>query len=252
MLRGIDISYWNRDIDLERVNDLNDLDFNIMKATESVSDVDSQCDRFYQIAKRQGVKRGVYHLITSAARGKTQADYFLKHIEGYVHDAMLILDVEGTSSYYTRDVSTAVEFCERIISKTSVVPVVYMNMSTLDAEDWKPVVDLGCDLWIANYWFGSRRVDWSDMDPSEHMASPDEFPYAALWQFTETGKVSGYDGNLDLDLAFMTRDAWDLYANPKGGSHEENGEGSETVTDATDTGTSLIGKTLTVRIESVG
>ena len=122
MLRGIDISYWNRDIDLERVNDLNDLDFNIMKATESVNDVDSQCDRFYQIAKRQGVKRAVYHLLTSAARGKTQADYFLKHIEGYVHDAMLILDIEGTSSYYTRDVSTSVEFCERIISTSGSSP----------------------------------------------------------------------------------------------------------------------------------
>lgn len=247
-LRGIDISYWNRDIDLTRVIDLNDLDFCIMKATESVNDVDSWCDSFYQIAKRKNVKRGVYHILTSAARGRTQADYFLEHIEGYVHDAMLILDIEGTSSYYTRDVSTALEFCKRVISETGVTPVVYMNMATLDAEDWKPVVDLGCDLWIANYWFGDKRVDWSDMDPSLHMASPDEFPYAALWQFTETGKVQGYDGNLDLDLAFMTLDAWDLYANPEGGAQDESDE------DETETGPGLdlIGKTLTVRIESVG
>lgn len=249
-LRGIDISYWNRDIDLSRVIELNDLDFCIMKATESVNDIDSYCDSFYQIAKRKNVKRGVYHLLTSAARGSTQADYFLKHIEGYVHDSMLILDIEGTSSYYTRDVSTAVEFCERIISKTGVKPIIYMNMAALDAEDWKPLVDLGCDLWIANYWFGSKRVDWSDMDPSSHMASPDEFPYAALWQFTDTGKVQGYDGNLDLDFAFMTRDAWDLYANPKGGAHDESDEDeSDTVTD---TGSDLIGKTVTVRIESIG
>lgn len=253
MLRGIDISYWNRDINLERVIDLNELDFCIMKATESVNDVDSWCDSFYQIAKRKNVKRAVYHLLTSAARGRTQADYFLKHIEGYVHDAMLILDIEGTSSYYTRDVPTAVEFCERIISETGVKPVVYMNMATLDAEDWTPVVELGCDLWIANYWFGDLRVNWSDMDPSEHMASPDEFPYVALWQFTETGDVQGYTMNLDLDLAFMTLDAWDLYANPEGGAQDESeGDETETGPDATGTGSDLIGKTLTVRIESVG
>lgn len=254
MLRGIDISYWDRDINLERVIELNDLDFVIMKATESVNDVDSWCDSFYQIAKRKNVKRGVYHLLTSAARGRTQADYFLDHIGGYVHDAMLILDIEGTSSYYTRDVPTAVEFCERIISETGVKPVVYMNMATLDAEDWTPVVELGCDLWIANYWFGDMSVDWDDMDPDSHMASPDEFPYAALWQFTETGHVLGYGGNLDLDFAFMTLDAWDLYADPKGGAHENEGgkDEPETVPDATDTGAALVGKTLTVRIESVG
>lgn len=248
-LRGIDISYWNRDIDLSRVIELNDLDFCIMKATESVNDVDSYCDSFYQIAKGKNVKRGVYHLLTSAARGRTQADYFLNHIEGYVHDSMLILDIEGTSSYYTSDVSTAVEFCERVISKTGVKPIVYMNMAALDAEDWKPVVDLGCDLWIANYWFGDARVDWSDMDPSSHMASPDEFPYAALWQFTDTGKVQGYDGNLDLDFAFMTRTAWDLYANPNGG--ENDGESGKEDSE-TGAGSDLIGKTVTVRIESVG
>lgn len=250
MLRGIDISGYQAGMDLATVNDRNALDFNIMKATESNSIVDSCCDTFYQIAKRQNVKRGVYHVLTSAASGAKQADWFLSNCEGYILDSMLVLDIEGTSSYYTSDVAIALDFCEHVKSETGVTPVAYMNGNVLNQKDWQPLVNLGCGLWIANYYFGYDIVGYDDVNPDRHMSDPCEFGTAALWQFTSSGKLSGYKGKLDLDLAFMTKEAWDLYANP-----EKKSTGAETDDQVPPTETDssgIVGKTVTVRIESIG
>lgn len=250
MLKGIDISGYQKGINLETVNSRNALDFNIMKATESNSIVDSCCDTFYQIAKRQNVKRGIYHVLTSAASGTKQADWFISNCEGYILDAMLVLDIEGTSSYYTSDVAIALDFCERVKSETGVTPIAYMNGNVLNQKDWQPLVDLGCGLWIANYYFGYDTVGYEGVDPDKHMSNPCEFGTAALWQFTSSGHLKGYSGNLDLDLAFMTKEAWDLYANPE---KKSDGDETDDPVPPTETDTSgIVGKTLTVRIESVG
>lgn len=251
MLKGIDISGFQKGMDLATVNDRNALDFNIMKATESIDVVDSCCDRFYQISKQQNVKRGVYHILTSAASGAKQAEWFLSNCEGYILDAMLALDIEGTSSYYTSDIGSAFDFCERVKSETGVIPVVYMNGDVVDSQDCQPLVELGCGLWIANYYFGyGKRVGYHDVNPDKHMSNPREFGTAALWQFTSSGQLSGYEGKLDLDLAFMTKEAWDLYANP-----EKKSTGAETDDQVPPTETDpsgIVGKTVTVRIESIG
>ena len=39
-----------------------------------------------------------------------------------------------------------------------------------------------------------------------------------MWQVTSQGILTGYPSYLDLDYAFMSRDAWALYANPDGGA----------------------------------
>ena len=251
MLRGIDISGYQKGIDLAAVNDVNGLDFNIFKATESVSIVDSMCDRFYQAAKRQDVKRGVYHVLTSAASGAKQADWFLSNCEGYILDAMLVLDIEGTSAYYTKDVAVAFDFCERVKQETGVTPVAYMNGNVLNSKGWQPLVDLGCGLWIANYYFGYDQVGFADVNPDEHMSNPSEFGSAAMWQFTSSGRLTGYNGSLDLDLAFMTKDALDLYANPAAADAEGGDDDGEDYDQADGDLSALVGSTIKVRIESV-
>jgi hypothetical protein len=34
----------------------------------------------------------------------------------------------------------------------------------------------------------------------------------AIWQFTSTGQLAGYGGNLDCNFAYMTPEGWDAYA----------------------------------------
>lgn len=41
---------------------------------------------------------------------------------------------------------------------------------------------------------------------------------SAIWQYTSTGRLSGYGGNLDLNHAYMTRDGWNKYARGDSGN----------------------------------
>lgn len=206
-LKGIDISNYQKDLTL--ANLVGQIDFVIVKGTEGTSYVNPSCDKFYQQAIRYELLRGFYHVMTGAS-GKSQADYMLKHCENYFHDGIPVLDVEGYGKY-PNDPTIALAFLKRIEEKTGVKPLVYMNAACRKAKDWTEVAKAGFDLWGANYWSESATF----ADPGK-MSDPDPWPYAAIWQFTSSGKLKGYGGKLDLDLAYMTKAAWGKYANPTG------------------------------------
>lgn len=218
-LKGIDISDYQKDLVL--ANLVGQIDFVIVKATEGTGYVNPSCDTFYQQARRYGLLRGFYHVMTGAG-GKAQADYMLKHCEGYVNDGIPVLDVEGYGKY-PNDPAIALAFLERFEEETGVKPIVYMNAACRKGADWTRVAKAGYDLWGANYWSESATF----ADPGK-MSDPAPWPYAALWQFTSSGRLKGYDGALDLDLAYMTKAAWGRYADPRSASEDEPQE-DETV-----------------------
>lgn len=189
-LHGIDISHWQSGLDVARSG----AQFAIMKATEGTGYVDDHCDAFYQQAKAAGVLRGVYHFY----RGNptAEADFFVKNIGGYVGDALLALDFEDTA--YSRDVAGAKAFLDRVTAKTGVKPVIYMNRSFLTGADWGPVVAADYGLWLARY--------------SSETGSIAPWPALTLWQYTSSGHVNGYSGNVDLDYFYGDASTWAAYA----------------------------------------
>lgn len=126
-LNGIDISNWQNGINLEKVP----ADFVIMKATQGKWYVSPDCDRQYQQAKRAGRCLGVYHYAEGGAV-QEEADFFLKHIQGYIGEAMLCLDWEGQDNpeFDTgKDRVWIRQWCDYIYQKTGVKPVVYLQAS---------------------------------------------------------------------------------------------------------------------------
>ena len=75
MLKGIDISHHQRNINLSAI----DTDFVIIKATEGNGYTDECCDKFYQEAKRLGKKLGVYHFARPDLENSAvaEADWFV-------------------------------------------------------------------------------------------------------------------------------------------------------------------------------
>ena len=239
-LRGLDVSGYQRDMDEGAV--FAQVDFVICKATEGTSIVDSCCDRFYQAAKRAGILRGFYHLLTHDDP-VAQADFFVDGCLGYFGDGIPVLDMEGGS--YPNDPDAACRFFDRVKERTGATVMLYANGSCLKSADYSQLAERGAGLWIANYYFGNDQVGWDDVDADRHMSTPYGFDFAAIWQFTSSGRVAGY-GPLDLDMAFMDEAAWAKYAaasaGPAGGGDGDGGSQGDA---------SLVGKTLTVRIESV-
>lgn len=222
MLKGLDISAYEKGLDLRRV----EFDFCIVKATEGVSMVQSTCDQWVQQVLSMNRLFGFYHVMNSAT-GIAQATWFVDNCKGYFGKGIPVLDIEGENGY-PNDPGRAYDFCKYVIDHTGVKPIVYMNRACLEGADWSRVVELDCDLWIANYWYGYDRVGY-DIDVSR-MADPSPWPYAALWQFTSSGCLDGWGSDLDLDMFFGDADAWLAYATSGGAVSNDVPDGGNSVT----------------------
>lgn len=215
MLKGIDISHHQKGIDLGAI----DTDFVICKATEGNGYTDEMCDTFYQKAKSLGKKLGVYHFARPdlGNTAEAEADWFVKETLGYHKEAILVLDWESGD---LTNVSWAKAWLDRVYEKTGVKPVIYMSASVMSSTDWSSVVNADYGLWVANYGKndGTAQESVFDRYPLKYWS------FYALWQYTSTGKLNGYSGNLDLNYFSGDGTAWDKYA---GGSPSSSGTSSQ-------------------------
>lgn len=207
MLKGIDISKWQAGINLSALG--NQVDFVICKATEGVGYTDKNCDGFYQEAKRLGKKLGVYHFARPDLGNSAveEADYFIKETKGYHKEAILILDWEPQGNSIA-NTGWAKGWLDRVYEKTGVKPLIYMSASVVRAYDWSKVVAGDYGLWIANYGSnnGTAQKGVFNNYPLRYWS------FYALWQYTSVGRLSGYNGNLDLNYFSGDKSAWDKYA----------------------------------------
>ena len=203
-LKGIDISSWQKGMNVAAVP----ADFVIMKATQGTWLVDSCYDNFYQQAKKAGKLRGVYHY-AEGGDAIAEANYFLKNIEGYIGDAILVLDWESTDNptFGKNDFNWCKKWLDHVYEKTGVRPLLYCSAAF--RSRFNGIGDYG--MWIAQY---------ADNDTTGYQEHPwNEGAYnCAIRQYSSHGRLSGYSGNLDLDKAYMDKEAWGKYANPKGGA----------------------------------
>lgn len=219
MLKGIDISKWQAGIDLSKI----DTDFVICKATEGVGYTDKNCDGFYQQAKSLGKKLGVYHFARPDLRNTAtaEADWFVRETKGYHKEAILILDWESGD---LGNVTWAKQWLDRVYEKTGVKPVIYMSASVMHSYDWSSVANADYGLWVANYGSNNGTAQESVFDryPLKYWS------FYALWQYTSTGKLSGYSGNLDLNYFSGDKEAWDKYAGGSSSSSNNSSSNSDT------------------------
>jgi len=203
MLKGIDISHHQRGI----TKFGNDVDFVIIKATEGVGYVDEQCDRLYQQAKKDGKLLGVYHYARPDLNNSAiaEADWFIKNIQGYIKEAILVLDWEEG---YLGDVAWVKTFLDRVKEKTGVKALLYASRSPINSFNWSSVVAGDYGLWVADYGANTGQagnkpvVKW--------------WPFYILWQYTSRGHISGYSGNVDMNYFYGDAETWRKYATSSG------------------------------------
>lgn len=201
-LNGIDISNWQAGINLSAVP----ADFVIIKATEGTTYVSPEADTQYQGAKPAGRLLGVYHFATGVGAVE-EAKFFLSNVQGYLGEAILVLDWEG--AVVTQGVGYAKAFLDYVYQQTGIRPLIYMSKSVTSSYDWS-TVSANYGLWVAQY---------ADSNPTGYQDNPwtDDKGYGswsapAIFQYASTGRLSGYDGNLDLDKFYGDTEAWQAYA----------------------------------------
>ncbi|UVX99602.1 MAG: glycosyl hydrolase family 25 [Bacteriophage sp.] len=204
-MNGIDVSNWQRGID---VTQMHDVEFVIAKATEGTGYVNPDCDRVYQDAKESGKKTGVYHF---ARKGDAiaQAKYFVNHISGYIGQSVLVLDYE--SSAVDQGVGWAKDWLDAVYNMTGVKPVIYMSNSAVHRYDWSEVAK-NYSLWNAGYYAGYNTIYGFIDNPPLHYDLGEFSGKTPLFQYTSSGRLNGWTGNLDLDVFYGDSADWDKLA----------------------------------------
>lgn len=205
-MKGIDISHWQDGINLSVVP----CDFVILKATQGTKFVDPCFQKFYTQAKAAGKKLGVYHYYGSG-ESEEQAEHFLKTVRACIGEAILVLDWESDQNpSFRKGPALPKRFLDYVLAKTGVHPLIYMSKSVSREYNWTEVVKGNYGLWMAQYAnkkpTGYQDKPWTD---SKGLGA---FKSYAIHQYSSVGQLSGYSGNLDLDIAYMTPVAWDKYA----------------------------------------
>ncbi len=201
-LNGIDISSWQSDLDISKVP----ADFIIVKATGGKGYTNPYFKAQAYATLKSGKLLGIYHFAREARCGGTavqEADYFVKAAGDYVGRAVLVLDWEASA--LVLGPSWAKKFLDRVYEKTGVRPLIYMSKSPTREYDWSSVAK-HYKLWVAQYLNYSRTgyqsKPWTDGNGYGAWSSP------TMFQYSSSGLLSGYSGNLDLDIFYGNEAYW--------------------------------------------
>jgi lysozyme len=184
-IKGIDVSHWNGNIDWDMVA-ADGVKFAILKATEGTSY--SFASWFNENAPKAisaGINIGAYHYAKfgNITEAKAEASYFLSVIKGRQLTYPAVLDLEENKSGASKTVLTeaAVAFLDEL-TKAGYVAMLYTSKAFLE-EQLDESNFTTYPLWIARYNTTLGRN-------------------ADIWQYTDSGKVSGISGKVDMDWSY--------------------------------------------------
>ncbi|MDO5402731.1 MAG: glycoside hydrolase family 25 protein [Eubacteriales bacterium] len=223
LVRGIDVSQWQADIDWRAVAD-SGIKFAIIKCagrgygTGSLYE-DPYFTKNIQGALANGIQVGVYFFSQATTVGEAyeEASMTVNLIKNYNITYPVAIDYETGSGYRINSVSMADKtkicktFCD-VVKSAGYSPMIYTCKSDFYNEIDTAQLAAGYKIWMAQYFYKyyGTGVDYQYGDDLPGF----DWGYQ-MWQYTSTGTVPGISGNVDMNLAFFT------YANYKPDNNHE-------------------------------
>ncbi len=191
-MKGVDVSKWNGKIKWKKVAK-SDVDFAIIRAGYGDNEK-SQDDEYYarnvKKCEQYAIPYGVYiySYATTVAQAKSEADHVLRLVSGHTLNFPIYLDMEDS--------------CQEKLSSSKRQKIATAFLSKISAAGYE------CGIYANLNW-------WTNLLP-QSLARQTELKWVAqyndnactytgtyqMWQCTSQGKVSGIDGNVDLDFWF--------------------------------------------------
>ena len=214
-MNGIDIAGHQKGIDLSIVP----CNFVIVKATQGRTFVNPEFTKQVTQALALGKCVGVYHYANGAGV-EIEANHFIDVIRPYLGKVILAIDWENNKDKYGNNdnpqfAAGNYKYCEQLLTavkeKTRVTPFLYMSKSVARQFKWE--VGRNYPLWCAQY---------KKTPPTTYVTNPwtDDKGWGAwtgckILQYSSKGRLKGYNGDLDLDMAYMDATEWASYASEK-------------------------------------
>lgn len=195
MIKGIDVSSWQGSINWEKVN--SEIDFAILRAGYG-SDLAKQDDKTFKAnadaCTKLGIPFGVYlySYADNVEKAKSEAKHILRVIKGYKLTYPVYYDLEDANTTgkcsNAKILQMAKAFAE-IIEGAGYTVGFYANKywwTTKLTDSWYN----GYSRWVAQYY-----------DKCTYTGKYD------IWQYTSSGKVSGINGNVDMNYCYKEFEA---------------------------------------------
>lgn len=170
----------------------------------------STCDPWVQTLIRLGKPWGFYHFMNDDNKNsgaKEEAEFFVRHCRNYFGKGIPVADYEGPAKKFgTRYLQ---EFLDTVFVMTGVKPMVYCSLSVLKEQDFSKIARAGYPLWIAQYantkTTGIQETPWQ-----QGPVLP--FEKYRMHQYSDCGRLNGYNALLDLNKFYGTIEDWDELA----------------------------------------
>lgn len=204
-LKGIDCASYQAGLDPSKVP----ADFIIVKSTQGTTYVNPDFKRLAEATLAAGKALGIYHY-ASGGNATDEANHMLDVAGGYIGRAIFCLDWEGiqNSAFGSgRDSAWINEFCSVIENRVGSECLVYLSKSVMEYA-------AGHKLWVAQY-ANMNRTGYQDNPWNEGAYD------CTIRQYTSMGRLDGWNGDLDLDKAYMSREEWDAWAAGNGAPASE-------------------------------
>lgn len=185
---GLDVSHHQGEIDWDLLFTEKGfdtiIDFVYCKVTEGSDHLDTQWERNRDYLNKHGISNGAYHYFNPKSAPRPQAAFFLETYKIRSIDLPPVLDVED-EGFSDEDLRAKVLiWCEEVKKATGVKPIIYTSLSFYETK-FRGKMD-GYNFWIAAY---SREPEYMTDREVLH------------WQFSESGRLPGISGNVDLNVS---------------------------------------------------
>lgn len=197
-VKVIDVSHHNGKINWTKVA-MDGVKGVYIKLTEGTSFLSKTAYSNYLGAKNAGLRVGFYHYAHANNDPIEEVNFFLKKLGNMKVDLPHCLDLEENKGKSKSQVNAfALKWMDYLQKKTGITPILYTGYSFMNnftsAMAKYP-------LWVARYAGGSKRVQGFDGPGSSTI-----WRTWAMFQYTDSGKVKGISGNVDInemDLNFF-------------------------------------------------
>ena len=186
-VRGVDVSHHQGEIDWCEVAEAG-IQFAFIKATEGRDFRDPRFEANWKAAAEAGIARGAYHFFTFCSPGSEQAEHFLRTAPPTPGALRPVADVEfvgNCKKWESLDqVRTELRaFLQLVGQAWRATPILYVT-----PDSFERVVAGGFSeqpVWIRSVL---------------ERPAVDAFGAWLIWQFSETGRIPGIRGPVDLDV----------------------------------------------------
>ncbi len=199
-IMGIDVSEHNGTLDWAKLKEAG-VEFAIIRTGYGQGHIDSQFENNMIGAAKQGIPVGIFHFsyALNIEDVKREAKFVLNLIKNYKITFPVFYDFEYDTVNYAKKQKITLgkkEFNEfsvaflNIIEKAGYTPGIYYNLDYYHRYVDTNIVGKYC-FWYAHYTTNPTLKNYD------------------LWQYTETGRLAGFNKNFDINI--MKQEMWDKF-----------------------------------------